>query len=80
MKLLGQGRKFFLSMFFMVQGLVLLGLSYALALDSKLVPEWVQLVTMWLPIAGFVTGAYAGANAYVSGKEVEKGIPTEDRK
>lgn len=68
MNVFAKGRKFFLAMFFMVQGLALMGLSFWLARETKLTAEWVQLVTMWLPIAGFVTGAYAGANAYVTGK------------
>jgi hypothetical protein len=73
MKLLEQGRKFALSAVFIIQGLVLMGLSYILALNEKLTTEWVQLVTIWLPMAAAVTGAFAATNAYVSGKAIAAG-------
>lgn len=75
MKIREQGRKFILTAVFMIQGLSLLGLSYILALAGKLTPEWVQLVTIWLPMAAAVTGAFQATNAYVSGKAIEKGVP-----
>jgi hypothetical protein len=71
-----KGRKFFLSGFFMLQGLVLLGLSYLLALQEKLTGEWVQLLTIWLPMSAAVTGAFQATNAYVSGKAIEAGKET----
>lgn len=77
MTLFGQGRKMFLAVFFMLQGLGIMAASYFLALQGKLGTEWVQLVTIWLPIAGVVTGAYQASNAYVSGKALAAGQETE---
>jgi len=68
-----QGRKFALTAVFMAQGLALMGLSYVLALNGKLTSDWVQLVTIWLPMAAAVTGAFAVTNAYVSGKAIAAG-------
>lgn len=75
MKIREQGRKFILTTVFTIQGLSILGLSYILALAGKLTPEWVQLVTIWLPMSAAVTGAFQATNAYVSGKAIAAGIP-----
>lgn len=68
------GRKFFLSTVFMVQGWVILGMSFYLVLNDKTIGEWVQLVTIWLPMAAAVTGAFIGGNSYTTGKAIEEGV------
>lgn len=73
MKLMAHGRKFFLTVAFLLMGNAILVASYFLALKGKLTSEWVQLVTIWLPMAGGVTGVFAATNAYVSGKAIKAG-------
>jgi len=67
------GRKFYLTTVFLVQGLAVLGASYILALNGKLTGDWVQLVTIWLPMSGVVIGGFQATNAYVSGKAIQAG-------
>jgi len=70
------GLKFFVSVFFMAQGLALMAMSYLLAFAGKLTAEWVQILTIWLPMAAAVTGAFQAANSYVSGKALDAGQET----
>jgi hypothetical protein len=72
------GLKFFLSAVFMVQGLAIVALSYVLALAGKLTPEWVQIASIWLPMAGGVIGVFSASNAYVSGKALDAGVAAPD--
>lgn len=70
---MSKNRKFILTLLFLMQGLLLMGASYILALRGRLAPEWAQLMTSWLPMAGAVCGGFFTADAFITGRALKNG-------
>jgi hypothetical protein len=74
MKLFEQGRKFVLSFLYLTVVLAVLAASFFLAVKGKLTGDWVQIVTVVLPVLAVVIGGFSASNAYVSGKAIDAGL------
>lgn len=65
---LAHGRKFALTVLYLVLAGAVMAASFWLALAGKIGPEWVQVVNVFLVAAGAATGTFQAANAWITSK------------